>query len=367
MTEKAVVFDHLSGFQNSYINIRTVTSWSDVFQGTRKFRFLDTNKYRLDLIADVVLEKNDSLRIGLYYFTDKSVVKDMVENVKSNLLKELKELSQKTGQLVYSVCFGKESFKILTKSDFQTYFPEFNIRTELFIFLEDNTDEYPEIYCMEASHRKFDLINVLEVLVYSSIVSYLPAKKPTKFGKAFTYALAQNKVLHKAEPTIPLIENMDLPNNGKDTISPDLSTKALEKLVETSRVDEVIPPSENPPEKSPANKDSKLSEQQENLVKSVLEKEEINLSDAFQEGIISILTLLSGVDFIVNIHMDIPEIAKKACIFEKKIHILPIESDSEVITETDYGYILDTPDENIVVCSEETYPKKAKKNSGKEK
>lgn len=368
MTEN-VVWESYTGYHNSAINITTITPWSLFFKGSKQIRFLRKDKFASYGVFDVLLEENGAIRIGLYGFSDSSKIKEQFPAVEEPLIKQLRELKKNKNNNRFSVYLKGSYFKVLDGGDFVDHFPDYIMQDELFIFQDvEVQEEFPDIYCMTKSIRNHDLLNFLDVIAYCSAYCYRPAKDPTKFGKEFTYALTQNNLMRRPEYLIPNLVTIELPDNGKDSIRTGLTTTSLNKLSEKCGVDKLVAPvaKKDSPAKKSSNPDSKLTEEQEALLKYVLEKDEINVSDVFAEGLSKIIALVAKIDSIVNVSMNVPNIAKKACIFEGKMHILPYITDSEAIMDSDYGYIFDVSDEYIIVCTDETYPKKVVKTQGKE-
>lgn len=363
-----IVWETYTGYQNSSINIATITPWSLMFKGSKSIRFLGKDGYSAGGVFDVLLEKSGAVRIGTYNFSDSTKIKEQFPAVQEALIKQLRELSTAKNRNCFSVYLKGSFYKVLDSSDFSDHFPDYIMRDELFIFEDVEIDEeYPQIYCMMKSIRSHDLLNFLDVIAYCSSNCYIPAKEPTKFGKEFTYALTQNNLMRRPEYLIPNLVTIELPDNGKDSIRDTLTTTNLKQLHEKCGVNKLIENNKNQtPAKKSTNAGSKLTAEQESILKYALEKEEINVSDIFAEGLGKIIEMFAKTDFVVNVFMNIPQIAKKGCIFEGKLHLLPYLTDSEVITDLDYGYTFDVSDDYIIVCTEETYPKKVSKIAGKE-
>jgi len=350
-----------TGYSQSKECIEYVGVWSQLLEKDFPMFFYDGSLHN---IADVSLEDKDDLRIGTYNFTNENHVTPLASKFEADLRIVLKALFQETGRKSATFVFEPGMLKMLQQSDFKRFYPNFQLQDELFIF-ECNAEEggFPDIFCMPKSSRQGLYINLLDVMALCSHELYVPATLETPFGRELTYILTQSKILGKFAPGSPDLNSVPFPTSGKIRIPTSLNTEKLQKVLDNLGLEKVtvIPPKEQTTAIVPVNPASfvgppgNITDLEDKIVKDILDKSTVSLSDLCENGITETLQLLGSLEEPIEIFMDVPQVAKKMCLFQGSVFMIPFD------TQLEPDEFFAEPIELFSMCTEENYPKKSNK------
>lgn len=361
-----ITHSRLTGYGNSVGNIARVDMWKDIFSTSAEMFFLPGE---INTVADCTItdyEKN-VMDVACYPFSNENSVAGLAEKYANELLQLLKYLEEKTGRTQHTIFFDMEKGpQEITSEMFTRWFPFYQIKDELFIFdCPEDAGGFPSIYWMSKDHQTGSNTNILHIMAESSHFTYKPAGKPTQTGKEFLYMIYQSNAVKRFAPERPRLNEVHFPNNGKDSIPAMLNITALDKLfIETgveklstaSQPADIQPTSEEKEEPKPDTKAAqevqKLSQYEDALIRGALEKESVNLTDMYTVGIEETLALLGDSNFIIDVFLDMPGIARKMCIWGGKVHMIPPQNDENFDPEDFFGESLD----NFVLCTDDNFP-----------
>ncbi len=346
--------------------IRCLHSWSDSFRNSGTIKFFNGDA---QYVTEIYIE-DTNLVWTVFPHTPDIIVHVMEhEQALRKIFKENHEKGLGDRALVYL----KDGVRAVTIADFTKYYPEADYKDELFIFsgASFETGGFPKVYYYGKDHRKMKP-HILPMLCEASTTLMSCISSPTALGKKFAHTMLLSR--RASEITYPDMKSVDLnfPTTGlKFAPSGLLSTKEFDKFVESCPnnltvgtqgmsyndipVDE--PDDTENEEKAQAQVEvyGKPPRQElERIVeKSAIVIGQVNLSDIFEIGIGRAIAMLPITNEIIDIIPDMPGIARKMCIYEGLIHMIPMDQ------EFDPEKVLGEPDEFFNICIDEaTYPKK---------
>lgn len=332
----------LSGYGTSSGNIQLANLWHKCFRMDAEMRFLPGAYTR---IADICIEKNDSLDVGMYNFSNESEIVPIAVKYEAELRKILAE----SGQIVLTVRFNDDGVSQLLQEEFTDWHPHYQIKDEMFTYTAPELDGgFPNLYFMAKECRVGINTSTLDVMAHASHEVFKTAGNATEFGKELMYSLINSKILGHFDGNVPPISNMDFPTNGRDAVSTTFNTDALKELVAKTGVDKLpanpvevtkvpsLPEVSSVPE-VPAKAQEKedvgeiddrfhqLSNEnfEDNIIESVMSTGLVSLQDICSYGISETLDLTLSTEFVIEVVMDIPDVAKKMMIYMGKVYVVP--------------------------------------------
>jgi|WetSurMetagenome_2_1015567.scaffolds.fasta_scaffold67187_2 hypothetical protein len=355
----------LTGYGTSVGNILYVTVWNTCFKTDGEMRFLPGD---YDKIADVYLEENNTLIVALYPFTDANLVMASAEKFEA----EIRALVEGSNQEILTLRFLDTGISPILGKDFIDYFPSFQVKDEMFIFdIPEESGGFPVVYFMPKETRTSVGLSVLDVMAHASHETYKMASNGTDFGRELMYCLINSKLLGQFTAAIPNIGNVEFPTNGRDAIPSFYNIEKLKEIIAKSGV-----------EKLPAASTTKISDKdipavvddddddilihtalsggyEDVIVGDILKNGTANLSDIVNYGIPETVGLTMESDFVIEIHIDIPDIAKKMCVYHGVFYVIPLSDkfDPEESFGEDPSY--------FAIVDEKSFPKNIAGN-GKE-
>jgi hypothetical protein len=362
-----ITYDKMSGYGNQYMMIKYITVFSNEFKqrGTMKFY----NGASFGTIVDAYVTKEKDLKIVCYPHNNSTDVAVLAEKFQGELIQLLENASseEENHRTAYTMVLDENGPSLLTEDMFGSYIPGGKEYDELFIFdAEPKEGGFPQIYFMQKTQKLNGHDATLGILALSSSISMPPATKITDEGKSFTYSLVRSFYAKKFEKEVPYLSSIDFPTKHKAELPNYLDTKTLIELGESSDSGSVTVSAkghhsynEEKKEEIPggdSEEDAFGYPEQKLLlgfvVKDMVEKGQINLSEIYQAGLAQVLAAIPFFDTIISINPDVPGIARKMCLYEGQYHIVPL-SLSEV-----HEFFANEPDEIFHLCTEDNFPKK---------
>lgn len=361
-----IIYEKLTGFQNSHYVLRYVTPWTTIFQENAVMRFLKENINRL---VDVTVDDGptQALKIATYPHNRGLKLEEVIEKYEDKIRYLIQtEKALGTDQELFTLVVLVDDVRLLRKEDFENYYPATVSGNEAFIFQGEGDVGFPTVYFIDGNQRTGLQHSWLEVYARSSHMALKPSGKQTAFGKRFTYMFLSSVVNGKFNPKIPDLLNMSMPSSPTEEIPSHLNMKTFTDLIESGRVRklimqngkevveaEVIETESEKTDKEEA-RDSfpnPLMNLEENIVDAVMNGIPINLTDIFNYGLSELIRLIGNLDKVVEVQPDMPNIAKRMCLFQGKLHMIPYAKDFE--PDDFFG----DPIEFFVLCDETNYPR----------
>lgn len=347
-----------TGYVNSHANIVAVWIWHDVFKTQAPMRFLPGS---YSDIADVWIQSESAIGYGEYPFTAKTV-----EDLAHKNENEIRNLLLSSNVPVLTVRINDKGVTPVRPEEFVDYFPYYSVKDELFIFdTEESKGGFPAIYFMPKSARNGLHLNTLDVLAHISHETYNPSGPENTAGREFLYLLVQAKVLGRFSTDIPTLKDVNFPSNGRDEIPAHYNLEEMEKIAERSGVDKLpakatgnVPMLPAPKVEEEDDGDGEFDllsdpEVEDRLVKEILTRGSVNLTDVLQMGVARVLKLIGDTDFVVEVTVNVPDIAKKMAIWMNSIWVIP--SGEPFDSEESFG----ESESYFVVCDDKNFPKNA--------
>lgn len=367
-----VKFELKAGSYNQYVLIKYVTLWDGIFKTAGVMRYAEIGL--IPYITDVSLESNGKdVKVYLYPHNKDTGLEKIAEKHEEKLLSTILETmkSSDSERRVYSFLFSKEGEpRLLEESDFGNFSPS-STRDDMFIFSTGEKDSgFPNIFLIREENKKGNNYKTLRVMTASSGGVVPPVRNTTVAGKEFTYVLYNSFFEKKYTPDdIPSVVSIDFPTRRDASFPRFLNVDALQKFSTESIPNNLkVIDGKLVYEEEGTTKQEKKSEEKEEeevfglppaqeleniLLDELLNQNSISLGDAFQLGLGRTLALVPFSDVIVPIHINMADTAKKMCIYEGLIHIVPLTANFD--PEDFFG----EPGDMFHVCTEETFPKPA--------
>lgn len=346
-----IKYTNRSGFEETTVkrplNIKHVTSWSPEMESSGPMRFFDGDPKGVIDVSLVKDEKEPYISVNIYPNTP---IKIDIGLMLLHKEKELVELVENSGQIVVSI--NAETMKIVTSEDFTKYTPQFEGSSSdycMFIFQEEAPVKYPRIFAVQRANMTGIYSNLLRVQAASSHDIFTPVVA-TGFGVKLTYCLL-NQQITRGNFDMPSLDfkSIKLPTNGQSSPTNYLNISRLLEIFDKSGADKLVQSSNGIVDEIPAKTGN--YELEDAMVRQFVERETFNLTDVVNFGVAETIALTPERNPLVPIELDISGIAKRMCIFDKKLHILPTKDDFDL--ELIFGDDID----DIIVDDEDTFPK----------
>ncbi len=358
-----ILSESKSGWGNNYYMMRFIGNWAAEMATAGQMKFYPGDATK---VTDVFFgETWKDIKIVLYPH-NKSDMFQFASTKEEEIRKILEEEMMKEGnhRSVFTMILD-ENPRLLLKEDFSNYYPQIDKVDELFIF-DIPQGGFPNVYLYEKSARMSEP-NLIHILAQSSSSIMSCASSPTDLGKELVYILFNSKMKREFTTDHPHLDGIKFPTNGNMNFFNIMNHKELDKFADTCGADKIIVKSNG--KTSYDAKDIKTlgddifedsfgkpprEELEEIVSKDVAERDSTNLSDVHEIGLKKFIKMVPFTDRIIDIVMDISGVAKKMCLFEGVIHILPIDAEFDFSS-----FFLEDDDDDIFhVCTEETYPRK---------
>ena len=364
-----LLYREKSGYVGSHGNIRYATPWDrNVMSRDAEIFFYPKNP---DNVVEIgVSDHANDIEVYHYPHTRKDIVSFL--NKKEGDVVILLELAKEKfpGRTLFAI--DANDMKILEDEDFTCYRPSKVFPHNLFTFQGNGgAGTFPLIFVMNNQGNTGGYRYVFNTQVFTSHYCLKAAQIHTKFGKAFTYILA-NSIERKKfiGDEVPSIDSIQFPTNGRERIPSFMKTDALENCFEKWGLND-LKVSGNEVLLLPGPTSQELAETQalENLQyvltkdevdnikdralriqRGVLDKNEILVTDLMAHGVRETFACLPAQDRIIPVSLDIGGIARKMCLFQGKVYVIPVSK------KTEWDVYFGADPDSFVECTEETYP-----------
>lgn len=362
-----IVFENKNGWGESRRLIRYCSGWSIFFRNKGRMRFFPG---KISNIFEAYTRTDGDIAVVFYPHNS--------EELALTISKQEKDLEELLKNLVIApIIYEDGKFSYLTKDRFENYYPSIEVAMdEMFIFSnDDKLLGFPNIGVMQSETKK-QYPELLKIFAETSGDVLECASSPTDIGKELVYTLLNSSIHREFKLRLNIsVNTLDFPTNGESEVRKQFSLKNLEKFADQCGADMVkagvngnyyneteglkeIPDELSDEEEERLFGKAPLDELLDIVERDAMEKEEIQLSDLFELGAEKVLSKLPFTDRIINILPNIPEIARKMCIYEGLVHIIPVYEDfspSDAFGE---------PEELFRICTDESsFPKKYVSNS----
>lgn len=369
-----IVYEPKSGFAGHRKCLEYTSIWDKkVFRKAGQMRFYGGS---LEFVVDAHLD-GDTLRITTYPHNKRDAVAQAAEENEKNIVELLRFSQEKyPPKTAFTMEIGKELF-VITREMFIRYMPDTKIQDELFLIdSESPGSDFPPMYVYPATQRdsNTEYKKVFPVLALASDVLMGSPEESTPQGEEFAYMLLNSYLNRGFDPDCPAISSVSFPTSGKTELPAYLNTERLSQLIDKSGANNLLmkdgkivyeeKQEEKKPKKSLKDKVKDTADtffgkvDKESLmqiiVKDAQTSEEVNFSDALQIGFENLVTLLPYENKIINVFLDIADVARKMCVFEGQLHVIPLSTSEDALIQ-----LFDNigQSELIHLCDENSYPK----------
>ena len=373
-----VIYERLTGYQNSHYLVRYTTPWTTIFRKNAAMKF-----FKGDVERVVDISKSDdypTLRVGFYPHNKGKQLEPIIEKFEDKIRDMIvAEKAAGANRDAFTFKILDDGVELLTLKDFENYYPVTASNSEIFTFLETGEGSFPEVFFVDSTQRKGLQSSWLEVFARSSHMTMKPFGLQTPVGKKFTYMLLASSVAGKFVSEIPDLLNVSMPTSSHEELPSQLNVEAFCKLLESGRIKKLVmmdgkeivedsATEETPNESSEEGLDgaevlATLKSEgvrevnpfgynlEDSIIESVMKDMPINLTDIINYGVTELFSLIGNLDKVIEVYPDIPHIAKKMCVFQGKVHMVPLYQTFE--PDEFFGESI----ELFVMCSEANYPR----------
>lgn len=364
-----LLYREKSGYLGSQGKIQYTTSWDKTSMSRdAEIFFYPKNP---DSVVDIGVSDNlNDVEVFHYPHTRKDIVNFL--NKKEDEVKILLQLALEKfpGRSLFTI--DAADMKIIEDDDFTCYRPSKVFKYNFFTFQgPGGAGTFPTVFMISNQQDNGSYKYVFNTQVYTSHYCLKAAQIHTQFGKNLTYILA-NSVERKKfiGDDVPSIDSIQFPTNGRDRIPSFLRTDALQACFEKWGLNDLkvsgdkllLLPGPSSEEVIDAqvleNLQYVLSKDEVDNVRdralriqrSVLDKNEILVTELMAHGVRETFACLPAQDRIIPISLDIGGIARKMCLFQGKVYVIPVNK------KTEWDVYFGADPDSFVECTEETYP-----------
>jgi hypothetical protein len=346
-----IIFRSTSGFGTDARNIYYKNIWN-IGMLKKSIYFISSN-IMISCIVDVKLSQDEKDLELLYYphngnnFLSLNSQADREKEMEKQLRNLLKD---KVGQCVTVNLFD---MSIVTEREFYgvSYGKEPNALYTMCTITGEGG--FPKIYVVPEEFFTKVYRNVFPAMIFSSRDVCKPVGEITSLGKKLVYQLYLESVGVEKDDTIPVLSQITFPWNEEYAVPG------------FYKVDELTKMAENNSKLVKTKSGTKDKESFENstggaadIQAMILNKGAISFTTLVDFGVQEVADINPMKNDIITIEQDISGIAKKMCLFEGKLYIIPVDE------EFDYGIYTGIPDDLYVLCDEENFPKSMGKAVG---
>ncbi len=368
------VLEKMSGYGNSHMLMKHINVFHQVMETPGYIRFY---RGKVEMTVDVGPgDTPDEIKVYCYANNDMAYIGHILDG-KADEVKALMENAQKdlldSTRQVFTLDI--ENMKILCEDDFNYYsiprdtgFYMFTINTETV------KGGFPTIYVISPP-KDGPQSDLFEIQVAASQWIMDTVGKPTDFGKKFTYSLIKSVLKGQLDVsrTREFLKDVKLPTNGTTEPHTLLKREALKKFAENCGAEKILktrkgvidaapkvtslvkvePKSQVPSTEIFGEMTSEVhNELMTVLWKEALEKGSIRLSDMVMMGLHSAVKAVSHTNNIIVVDVDVANVARKMCIFEGALHIVPLN----YTEDNDWSAFFSEDEDIIFECTEENFP-----------
>jgi hypothetical protein len=316
----------------------------------------------MDTVVDLEVS-GELVVVNSYPHNNKDMVRKLVSKYPTAIEEFAKKNAKDTLMRFVTVVLTEDGVRAIQESDFDGYFCSDEVKTEMFIF-KTSIDKggFPHIYVMEEQTRIGPYKDCLKFFAQTSRDLADPIALQTLSGKELTYILYNSWSRGGFEPEVPSMSQLKFPTRGNSEIPHYLKSDSLRHFGEVvSRSlhvqtdgKEIITDTEEETVRLPftnpfGSVDDAILERW--VKQGIKDASCVSLSDLFAFGLEETIQLITDHERIISVVMDIPDAAKKMCIYQGQLHILPLRQEFD--PETMFGVSL----ESCRICTEDTYPK----------
>jgi len=215
---------------------------------------------------------------------------------------------------------------------------------------------FPKIYVCEKTSYSDNNQGVFDTITESSRYVTSPVNHATTLGKYLLFKLHMSAYGIAKEPNHPPLSQVPFSYNERWLPQSTLDVEDLIKIAQSKGN------TLKKTTKGITDTTSLVSTRETAVIiqKQILDRGSVLFTSMLDYGVQETLDINPLKDVIISVELDLSGIARKACLFEGKIYIIPIERDF------DYETYIGIPDDSLILCSEETFPKKTSKMEKKE-
>lgn len=363
-----LLFREKTGFAGSQGMIKYTTPW-DKFATSRDAEILFYPR-SLENVVDIGHDENGDVEIFLYPHNRKDLLKFCEDN--STELYHLLKLAEEKYSKKSLFTMDLETKKVIEDEDFTSYRPAKDFKYNMFVFSGANgASTFPFVYVISNQQANGDYKHVFNVQAFTSHYCLKAAGIHTDFGKALTYILACSIERRKfIGDKVPSIDSIQFPTNGRNRIPSFYKTSLMDAFMTKCRTQDVImtkddvillpgPSSDEVAETEVLDNLSYVLSKDEvdnvrdraiRIQKEVRDKNSILVTDLMAHGVRETFACLPAQDGIIPVNLDIGGIARKMCLFQGKIYVIPVNK------KTEWDIYFGADMDSFVECTEETYP-----------
>jgi hypothetical protein len=345
-----ITFKTLSGFGQDSRMINYVTFWSKDWETHSGVFFYPKTP---DNIVDVNLSKDDALSVFTFPHNDTEKCRDLSVKFSEEIFEMAKNMKETSD--TFTIVLENDGPRFLVADDFVDYYPNALVANSLFIFADDVTCGFPQIYCLAAVQKSKPHESLLSVLANSSHVCAKPAGTQTIFGKKLFYILSHSMSLKHFDSSVPAVDAVHFPTAIGNAVSPGLNLAGLRTLLNKAGVDKLRVKTTGITEVDIDAYDdviSLASIDSDEIIESVMDKGSITLTQLLSFGVKETLDLIGNSNVIIDIMADVGGLVRKACIFQQKLHYIVISNEDDVA-----GFLGEADADLLVQHTADTYPR----------
>lgn len=359
-----ILYRRFSGWGKQSYLIKRTTPWLPEMKTEGEMLFYnDDPKFVVDI---AVGDSPDTVEVVTYPMTpdnmDIGILLEGHEDILQGILKKAND--ENNGQSV--VTFNVKTLLPLTREDFTRLAPDLQYPLQLFLFdCEKEGTGFPFLYLMSQDTCTGVYRNLFRIQALCSRWVYKSAN-PTRFGKRAVFSLFNSLFDSSKDFVLPFVDlsTLNFPTNGLSEANEHLLYDDWDKLMEQSGVQKLIQTKDgitfedepNPMDDTPDVEVNPFgipsgSENLESFIQSnYLDRHSVPFTAMMELGIEETIMILPG-KVVIPVEMDMPQVAKKMCLYEGMVHIIPTK-DIELLDEIFEDLHLIVVHEN-----EDSYPK----------
>jgi hypothetical protein len=371
MSENIVFHKKLGGFGPDSRYITYMTFWTKDWQVYAGMYFFPGEP---STVVDIGMDEKGLLTMFTYPHNDEPLCKTFAEACAESLYEFFNNAKPEN---LFTILLSKDGFRCVTIKDFTDHFPSSSVKNPLFIF-DDETFGFPIIYCVAEVQRSAPHNKLLQIFAQASHKASMTSGSQTIFGKRLFYILSNSLAQKNFDKTVPTVDAMVFPTSSRVAVPKYLKTTKLQELLKKCGADKFLVQKDGkivaPVSTETKSEESELDDENDDdlplstaiqpyipssdltdkIIKDIMDRAMINMSDLFNYGIAETLKMIGKTDMIVEVNPDLPSIAAKMCIFQGQVHCVPLLKPEEL-----YDF-LDTDEVEMVIHTTDTFPRNLK-------
>lgn len=354
-----ILVNKRTGWGNDYMLIKAVGIRDAIFEAEGTIRFFEES------FTDVVDVEIDGPNVRLYVYPHNSgdfVLKYNAQEAQiREIIRNLLVNNTDTFRKIFTLNLAK--MEALTPQHFSGYAPDYD-KDSLFIYdTPAKEGGFPYIYSIPKAPVG-NYSRVFKVQSHSSRVVAKLTGPATELGKEFVYKILNSWPKREFDNYCPDLRGISLPTSTLEELPKFLNTENLRKFAETCGADKLVQSLDGIVDVSDKETEDKKEEKKggadytkelpNQIIREIVSKGTANLTDIVLVGVHAALKMIPQTFDIVPLQVESHYGIRKACIYEGKMHLLPLQPDEEF----DFGTMWLGEDEDFIVhVTEETYPR----------